>query len=135
MAKAYKATPKQRKVLQALASPEFRDLNQTDFCKQVGVSRSYYWHLMRDPDFVEAVRMECGAIALRYAPKIMSKFAQLGSQGKFEHGKFALQSIGIGKDTPIMIQQNYFNQDEEVIDQKLVDIFTKNKRKQEVTDI
>lgn len=49
----YKATPNEMKLIEALSNPENRDLNISEVCELIGISRVAYYKMFKKPDFVK----------------------------------------------------------------------------------
>lgn len=49
----YKATVNELKLIEALSNPENRDLNISQVCELIGISRQAYYKMFKKPDFVK----------------------------------------------------------------------------------
>lgn len=49
----YKATGNELKLIEALSNPENRDLNISEVCELIGISRQAYYKMFKKPDFVK----------------------------------------------------------------------------------
>lgn len=49
----YKPTGNEMKLIEALSNPENRDLNISELCQLIGISRQAYYKMFKKPDFVK----------------------------------------------------------------------------------
>jgi len=49
----YKVTHKEMKLIEALSNPENKDLNISETCELIGISRVAYYKMFKKPDFVK----------------------------------------------------------------------------------
>lgn len=49
----YKATGNELKLIEALSNPENRELNISEVCELVGISRQAYYKMFKKPEFVK----------------------------------------------------------------------------------
>ena len=94
-------TKKQEQLLQVLANPEHKNKSIKEICVLANISEQYFYQLRRYPSFIERVKAEIGGMIVASAPQIVQAFTDKAKRGSYEHGKYLLQAIDIGKDTPI----------------------------------
>lgn len=127
MGKKIFRTKKQKKLLQILANPDFRNSEIKDICRAAGISEQYYYQLRINPAFIEAVKTHCAGLCITSAPQILSKFAELGKKGQYKQGELVLKTAGIITDTPLIQQVianfNRLGMSEAELDKRIAEYF------------
>ncbi len=91
----YTPTVAERRLLDALLSPENRFLNVLRLCKKAGVSRPTYYLAFSKPGFVALYKEMSIRLAERVIGPVMATFADEAVRGSFQHGKVILEMAGV----------------------------------------
>lgn len=125
--KSINTTAKQERLLQVLINPEYRDKTAEEITALARISKRYYYHLLKNKKFQDAVRIAGASLCVSNVNHIINAFIAKGKKGEYQQGRTILQMAGMLEEQPLLhITQNILQNkglDEQEIDRKIAQYF------------
>jgi len=90
----YEPTASERKLLEALLSPENRLKSVKALCQLLGMSRQAYYNAFNKPAFVAFLNEQSLSLVKQSVAPVLMAFQREAVRGSFQHGKLILQIAG-----------------------------------------
>ena len=122
-----KLTPKQQRLLDVLSIKENAIKTHKEIGELAGCSEDYVYYCLKQPHFIQAIRLAGVTVALKGAIPLMKQVVLDGLKSRYMPQQLALQIAGIHQQTPlinVIINQNTApaeDIDKEIIN-KIIDI-------------
>lgn len=81
----------ERRLMEALLSPENRMKSITDICQIANISRTTYYNAFDNPVFVERYKREAKALVNKAVGPVVNAFLREAKKGSYKHGKVLLE--------------------------------------------
>jgi len=94
----YEPTTCEKKILEVLLNPEYRNKKVTEICTIAGVDRKVYYRAFDKPEFVAYYKKISVNLTIKAVAPMVNAFVKWGLSGSFQHGKVILEMAEVYKE-------------------------------------
>jgi len=87
----YEPTNCEKKIIEVLLNPEYRNKKVTEICSIAGVDRKVYYRAFDKPEFVAYYKKLSVNLTIKAVAPMVNAFVKWGLNGSFQHGKVILE--------------------------------------------